>query len=191
VNLLRGFLGILGLVSGLSSAVASRRVGRIEQESFDEEAQAVQLQGQITLEESRVEAERVAEINRRFGEQQKVNFLKSGVTLAGSPLLVLEETARESAKEVAAIERRGLAQFGLASAKARILKKKGRARLIGRTAEGLATGVSALTGFGKAGGFTGELFKAKGKSSLVPTDTIFRSIGQGIGGATSSLFRST
>jgi len=165
MDFLKGFLGIFGLIAGLSSAVASRKVGRIEQEAFQEEARAVQLQGAIAQEESEAEADRVSEINRRFGEQQKVNFLKSGVTLAGSPLLVLEETAAESAKEVAAIRKRGRAQFGLASAKARSLRKQGKARLIGRTTEGLATGVNAITSFGKAGGFTGELFKEKKNAS--------------------------
>lgn len=144
---------VIGLIAGLGSAVASRRVGRIEQEAFREESRAVQLQGAIAREEAEEEAERQELENIRFQEQQRVTFLKSGVSLAGSPLLVLAETEEIGAKEVAAVRRRGAAQFGLASARARALRKRGKARLIGRTTEGLATGVEAISGF------AGEVFK--------------------------------
>lgn len=51
-------------------------------------------------------------------------FLKSGVTLEGSPLLVLEETRREGAEEVAAIRAGG-------ESRAKTLRAQGRSALIG------------------------------------------------------------
>ena len=93
------------------------------------EALLQEEQGRILQEEAVSEAQRVANDRRKFRKKQKVAFLKNGITLAGSPLLVIEETRRESQAEVDAIIRRGRAQVNLAFQQAALTRGGGRAAL--------------------------------------------------------------
>lgn len=108
------------------------------------EAAAQEEQGRIQAAEAQAEAQRVANDRRKFRKKQKAAFLKNGITLAGSPLLVLEETRRESQEEVDAIVRRGNAQSRLAFQRASITRAKGRSALLGGIGGAFATGVSAF-----------------------------------------------
>lgn len=150
---------LIGLFSGLASAGLQRRAGRAERAAFFEEARAVQLEGAFAREEAGEEAERVAELDVKARAKQSLAFLKSGVSLVGSPLVVQAEARAESARFVGSILRRGERQFGVATARAKALRGRGRAALLTRTAGGLATGAGAITQFGQVGGF--EIFKSK------------------------------
>ncbi len=97
----------------------------------EQEADRLDQQAQLINAEAQEEALRVSKERERFRKKQKLAFLKSGVTLAGSPLLILEETKRESAKEVEAIRRRGRAGLFFGQLQARQTKALGRSKLIG------------------------------------------------------------
>ncbi len=76
----------------------------------NEQQEAAEQQARITEAES-AEAARVRRIElKKFEAVQRGRFLSSGVTIEGSPLLVLEETRREGEKEVRAIRRFGAAR---------------------------------------------------------------------------------
>lgn len=148
---------IIGLISGISSAGVQRKVGETEREAFFEEARAVQLQGALAREEAETEAGRVAEADVKAQAKQSVAFLKSGVSLVGSPLLVQAEARAESAEFTGSIRKRGEAQSNVAFARAQALRGRGRAALLTRTAQGTATGIEAISSFVQTG-FGGSLF---------------------------------
>jgi len=127
------------------SAAATITQGFQQKESFDAEANLLEDQGRINAEESQAEAQRVANDRRKFRKKQKLAFLKNGVTLAGSPLLVLEETAFESQQEVNAIARRGTAQAKLQFQSAAIKRSTGRSAITSGIAS--ATRTTAQAGF--------------------------------------------
>lgn len=60
--------------------------------------------------EADADAQRYAEQARGFKASQKLAFLKSGVALSGSPLDILDETARVSAENLSAIRAGGEAK---------------------------------------------------------------------------------
>jgi len=123
------------------SAAATITQGFQQKGAFDAEANLLEDQGRLQAEESQAEAQRVANNRRKFRKRQKLAFLKNGVTLAGSPLLVLEETIRESQEEVNAIARRGTAQAKLRFQQAAIKRSTGRAAVIGGFGSAATTGV--------------------------------------------------
>lgn len=136
------------------SAGTSLAAGFAGQDAAGREADLLNQQGLIARSEAEAEAERVGTQNRKFKKVQKLAFLKSGVSLFGSPLLVLEETEREGQKEVDAIRRRGFAQQTLFGRKAKIARGKGRQALIGGFTGALKSGLSF---FGAPGGSTGGI----------------------------------
>jgi len=135
VNLLPALIKVAPLITSTVAAGVSAgtqvAVGRQQQEAAGQEAVLQEEQGRILREEAQVEAERSAKEKRKFLVKQKLAFIKNGVSLEGSPLLVLEETRSESQKEIDAIIRRGSAQQRLAFQRAVITRSKGRAALLG------------------------------------------------------------
>ncbi len=129
------------------STVASVFKGFAAKRAADREAEALQDQASLQREETGREAARVKDERRKFLAKQSLAFVKGGVTLEGSPLLVLEETQTESEKEVQALKTRGAAQFALGTQKAGRAKSIGRSKLIGGFGEAFGT-ASTLKIFG-------------------------------------------
>ena len=129
--------------SGIQASKAAKR-----------EASFQRQQATLAQQESEIEAERVELENRKFKKRQKIAFLKSGVTLLGSPLLVLDETERESQKQVQSILRRGTAQFRLGLQRADITRRRGRAALIGGIAGAASTALSSFSAGASLGLFS-------------------------------------
>jgi len=99
------------------------------------------IQANIAREESIAEAKKKGEEAEKFMESQELSYLKSGVMLEGSPLMVLADTSRKSLEEQRSIRRAG-------SAKAETLKRTGRAALISGLlggGAGIAKGYAAST----------------------------------------------
>jgi len=143
------------LVSLVASSATQIAGGFQARDAAREEAGLQEDQARLASFEAEEEADRVSEENRKFGARQRLLFLKAGVDLAGSPLLILEETRVEGEKEVRAIRRRGAAQLGLGMRRAGITRRKGRAALIAGISGGIS---SATTGYitGRAAGVFGE-----------------------------------
>jgi len=77
------------------------------------------------------EADRIREENKRFTVSQKMAFIKSGVDLSGSAILVLEDSRIQGEKVVDSIVSAGERGRGLADIRSANLRRTGRARLIG------------------------------------------------------------
>lgn len=124
--------------------------GQQANKAAGQEAVLQRQQAAIAQEEANRDAGIHADERTQFLKRQKLAFLKSGVTLEGSPLLVLEDTQRKSQEEVDAMIRRGNAQYRLGNASADITESKGRAALIGAYGTAASTGASAIFNASKA-----------------------------------------
>ena len=106
----------LQLIAALASNRASRR-----------EAKAQKKQGNLAAEEAELESQRQQEAGRRLQSKQSLAFLKSGVSLQGSPLLVLQDTERETNAQAASTRRAGSARRRLLRDSASNTKARGTA----------------------------------------------------------------
>lgn len=109
----------LDVLSGLFDYLASQEV-----------AAAAESRGRMLRMEADAEAERYGEQARDFKAQQALRFLKSGVTLSGSPLDVLDETARVASENISAIRARGSADQLEMDNQAAIARGSGRSALL-------------------------------------------------------------
>jgi len=96
-------------------------------------------QARLAQSEAAAEARRIANQNRKFLKRQKLAFIKSGVTLEGSPLFILEQTLEEGQAEVDAEIRAGAARARLFTARSEQTSRGGRASLLGPLLEGAAS----------------------------------------------------
>jgi hypothetical protein len=119
--------------SGIQQDKMAQRAARFQ------ESQAI-----LAQEEALREARQVKENLEKFRKTQKLAFLKNGVTLQGSPMLVLQETERKGLEEVDAIVKRGTAISNLLFQEAKTKRRTGRAILIGHAVKSLSTGLQAL-----------------------------------------------
>lgn len=103
-------------------------------------AQLQEQQGQLAFEESQVNATNEAFNQRQAVGNQRLAFLANGVTLEGSPSLVLNESTKYGQAQVNSILRQGKARKSLAMAEAVQTRNQGRTALI----SGIASGTSTL-----------------------------------------------
>lgn len=132
-------------IAGIAATVGGQIFGGISAgKAAKDEAHALEREAALRREEEIEEAARLEKEHKRFLSRQSVMFLKGGVTLSGSPLLVLEETREEKEKQVEAQKKRAEAVFQLGMTKAGRVAATGRAKLIG----GLFSAVSSGTSLG-------------------------------------------
>lgn len=139
-----GIAALMQVLGGVSANKAAKA-----------EAQAQEDQIQYVQEDTSNEARQKAREVTKFREEQAVAYNKSGVTLAGSPLLVLDETRRLGQEEIDAIQRRGQNMQELYKQKAKQTKSAGRSALLGSLA-GAALGGASLFLLGKKIGLFGN-----------------------------------
>jgi hypothetical protein len=108
----------LQVVGGIQANREARRQSRIAKAEAEERAQA-----------------RARDV-KKFRARQMVNFLKSGVTLEGTPTDVLTETEKLGAQEVSSIR-------GAGRERARTLRAQGRQALFSGISGALRTGSQA------------------------------------------------
>ena len=128
-SLYAGASAAMDLMSGLFGYFAS-----------EETAAIAESRGRMVRMEAEAEAQRYQEQAEHFRASQKLAFLKSGVTLSGSPLDVLDESARVEQENLSAIRARG------AAGELDWNNQAGEARMTGRAA--LLSGITS--GLGKA-----------------------------------------
>jgi len=148
-------LNFASIFTGLSG-VAQVFSGIQANKAAQSQARAQENQSQITLNESIVEAKRIDRENRIFKKRQKLAFLKNGITLEGSPLLVLEETRKLGKEEVASILRSGRAKSQFLFSEAKTIRRQGRAQLIGSALGGISTFGKLAVQNGKPNGNGGK-----------------------------------
>lgn len=153
------------------SATASVASGIAQQSAANREAKALNAMASTAQDEATAEAQRRATDVRQFQRKQKLAFLKNGVTLEGSPLLILDETLQLGQEEVDAIMKRGTAEAKYYRESAAIKKNQGRAALIGGIG-GAASSVISGYGIGKAAGMFNTAPAPSDFSSRFARDTM-------------------
>jgi hypothetical protein len=119
--------------------------------SAKREAGLIEDQGRLQQAENAAEAQRRADEIRKFSQKQSLAFMKNGVSLTGSPLLVTEDTVSEGQKEVNAIAKAGDARADLYNRKAAIVKNEGRAAFLGGVLGGASSAGSSYVDGKNAG----------------------------------------
>lgn len=114
----------------LASAGGQLYAGQQAKSASKQTAALQEEQGRIASLEAQREAAQTVENAQKFRDRQILAYMKSGVTLAGSPLLVLEETITKSDEEADAIRKRGEATQRLAYSEASITRRTGRSQYI-------------------------------------------------------------
>ena len=118
----------LQVLSGLLANRASRR-----------EAKAQKKQGNLAVEESEIQAQRQQKEGQRMQARQSLAFLKSGVSLQGSPLLVLKDTQEETNFQADATRRSGSARRRLLRDTAQNVRTRGTAGIFASVGAGAGT----------------------------------------------------
>ena len=104
----------------------------LQNQANDEEASLIDRQAQLSLEEALTEALHKKRDGEAFRSQQALDYLGSGVTLEGTPLVVLEDTRKKVDEEANAIYNRGAAEYELGRRKAQLVRTQGRASVLGQ-----------------------------------------------------------
>jgi len=139
-----------------------------------EQNKEAQIQAGIVQKEANEQADYVREQNDKFYQEQELAFLKSGVILDGSPLMILEETAREGAKDVKNIRDSGYT-------KADSLRRSGRKALLGGISNGIQTGIGRGMSLMSMGAGAGGAAKGASGASEAGANTSMKSFGSGTG----------
>ena len=143
----------------LVSAAGSIYSGFAGKSAYDAEGNLQRQQADIAASEAQINAKNEAFNQTQAVQNQRLAFLANGVTLEGSPALVLEESKKYGQSQVDAILRQGAAKKALSDAEATITQNKGRAALIGGILQAGSKGYqSGLfdTGVNKVGVATGD-----------------------------------
>jgi len=131
----------MGLETATLIAIASTVSAGAAVAGGIQQSREAQKQAQRTQQETELQARAEARENIGLEKRQKLAFLKSGVALEGSPLLLLAETRRRGQENVGAISQTG-------RGRAKGIAASGRQALIGGFAQGLGTAAGGFSGFG-------------------------------------------
>ena len=150
----QGLSALTQLAGGFSNFGATQEEARYQE-------QQAQLAEQEALRDARIRANEV----RSFQNRQALQYASSGITLEGSPLLVLESTRRKGQEEVDAMVSRGKAQAELMRIRAQMTRRQGRNAFFGSALGAAGTGLESYimgTRLGMFGGSgkTGKTSKA-------------------------------
>lgn len=141
------------LAVAFASAGASIAGGIGGMTAANQEANLQKQQGEIALRESQVNANSEAFNQTQAVQKQRLAFLANGVSLEGSPSLVLAQSKEYGQTQVNSILNEGAAKFNLAQQEAAITRNKGRAALIGGIASVVGTAAGGVSAATKAGLF--------------------------------------
>lgn len=122
----------IGILQGLFGYMAAADAAEISES-----------RGRMLKLEADTDAVRFGEEAQAFKATQKMRFLKSGVTLEGSPLEILDETTRNAEEQISAIRARGAAQQADENSNAESFRNQGRAALLGGISGAASTGIRA------------------------------------------------
>ena len=124
----------MGMVMGamaVMQAVSAIKGGMDMYSASKSEAGLQRQQANIALQESQFAAQQKARSVTSFQAEQSNLYANSGITLEGSPAMVLEETRRLGQQEVDALWKSGYARHNMMMAQARQTQNVGRNALIG------------------------------------------------------------
>ncbi len=127
--------------ASLASGVANVAGGFAGMRAANNESQAIIQQADATVQESRINAAQTAQQATDFRNQQLSTYAGSGVTIQGSPALVLERTRQLGQQQVDALLREGQAQSNLYKMKAMQTRNSGRSAFLGSITGALSGGI--------------------------------------------------
>jgi len=141
-----GTIATIATIAGAGMQVAGGM--RSQQEAGVQSALARQQAAERAAETERLTTREV-ELERRdikdVRERQKLMFLKSGVTLEGSPLLKLEETRQRGQENIEEIEKAGEARARGQIQEGRLVAEQAKSRGRQQLVSGLVGGASTLS----------------------------------------------
>jgi len=141
---------VLMAAAAIIGAVGSIYQGVSAKNAADAVAGNMQYQGDLIAAEAFRTASIIEEEGQRFGAQQSLQYIGSGVEVAGSALVTIAQTKKYASTEAEATRARGEAQRNLAYSEAGIKRNEGRATMI----SGILQGVSKFAKVGVKGGTT-------------------------------------
>lgn len=147
---------LLGTTAGLEVVSGLLNMGAAE-----DTAASLRAEASLVRSETNAEADRYALSASRFKASQKLAYLKSGVQLDGSPLDLLDETARVARENISAIQARGRAEAASLTGRARQTQAAGRAAFIG----GLTSAAGLYARYGLKPGTPPETIAAAGPTT--------------------------
>ena len=130
-----------------AGAIAQVSGGIGAENAANQEAALQKQQGQIALSESQINANNAAFNYTQQVQGQRLGFLASGVSLEGSPALVVASSKKYAQGQVQSILNSGAAQYNLAQEQAAMTINKGRAGMIAGIMQGMSTEASAAEKF--------------------------------------------
>lgn len=136
------------IILGTTSMGASVYSGYQQNKAAKAEAAALNDQANLAQAEASRSADIAQQENDRLRRSQKLAFIKSGVSLEGSPLLLLEQTRQFGKEQVQSILSRGQAQAGVLSTQASQAKNQGRAALVGGIGSAAQAGLNTFAQIG-------------------------------------------
>ena len=138
---------VVQTVGTIASAYASWRSGELQKEAAKFNAQLALGQAFTERAKYQLEEKRHRERTRRLLARQKALYLKAGVTMEGTPLDVITETATEAERDAILIGATGIGAYMEGIAAKGMFEQYGRAA---RETGYLRAGTTLLTGGGRA-----------------------------------------
>lgn len=139
------------VASALISAGGQIQAGNAARKAASKTAAMQEFQGRLAQQEADAQAAKTEKEAKKFRDRQILAYLKNGVTLEGSPLLVLDETIKLGDEEAAAIRKRGYATQELYNTEAGISRRTGSAQFIsGITGATSTAGTAYFNAFKKS-----------------------------------------
>ena len=117
-------------LAAVTSSIGSMYGGFTAHAAAGQEAKLQEQQGQIAEQEAQVNATNEAFNQTQQVERQRIAFLANGVSLEGSPSMVIAASKDYGQRQVNAILAQGAARSNLAYEEASITLDKGRAALV-------------------------------------------------------------
>ena len=140
------FNAVTSVAGGISAASSANANAKIQEQ-----------QGQVALDEAKVNATNEAYNQNQTIGNQRLAFLANGVSLEGSPAIVQAQAQKYGQTQVDSILKQGAAQYNLAQQQAAVTKNQGRAALIAGVASGVSTEAQGAYGLYKGGAFDTKL----------------------------------
>jgi len=134
-------------LGGIISAVGDIYTGVSAMNAANQSAAEMRREGDILFSESLRTAAIIEEEGEKFAAMQSLQYIGSGVQVAGSALVTIAQTKKYAATEAEATRASGRARRDLAYTRARRTENEGRASLV----SGIIGGASKL--FNVAGSF--------------------------------------
>lgn len=161
-------LAELGYQAATIAADAAAMAGQAQAYELESQSMLVKYEAALAVSETLEEARGVASDNRKFLGMQTLAFTKSGFDLAGTPLMVLNDTAVEGAKVVksytdraVAIAKKGRLESASLSDSAGNARRSGLAQRASILAQGAMAKVSSI--------FDAQFGVARAKANLGTT----------------------